>query len=106
MADWCGGDDMRDDNDWRLVGQEKWLKGVELVYRKYRQNPKNPDWDHDHCEFCNMKFFLKAGPDYLKEGYTTLDDYHWICSRCFEDFKDLFEWTVVPAEKSEKEKQD
>jgi len=25
----------------------------------------------------------------------TLDEYHWICKRCFNDFRDRFAWTVV-----------
>jgi transposase len=29
------------------------------------------------------------------EGYATLDDYHWICERCFQDFHGQFRWTVV-----------
>jgi len=86
---------MRSDNDWRLQGQEKYLKGIKLVRRKYRQYAKNPDWDHDHCSFCWVEFCLKENCDSLKEGYATLDDYHWICPTCFEDFKDLFNWEVV-----------
>jgi hypothetical protein len=34
-------------------------------------------------------------PDVLHQGYTTTDDYHWICETCFGDFKHLFEWIVV-----------
>jgi len=81
--------------DYRLTGQEKYLKGVKLVRCKYRQNPKNPKWDHDHCEFCSSTFCLEEHSDCLKEGYATLDDYRWICPTCFEDFKDLFGWEVV-----------
>lgn len=82
--------------DWRVSGQKRYLKGVKLVRRKYRQNPRNPDWDHDHCEFCWATFCLENHPDCLKEGYTTLDDYHWVCPTCFEDFKYLFKWEVLP----------
>jgi hypothetical protein len=95
--------EMREKDDWRLGGQENYLKGVKLVYRKYRQYAKSPSWDHDHCAFCWAEFFLGDGPEYLKEGYATLDDYHWICPTCFEDFKDLFLWTLVPVEEAEDE---
>ena len=63
-------------DDWRLRGQEAYLKGVELVRRKYRRYGNNPNWDHDHCEFCWVKFSV-ADSDSLNDGYATLDDYHW-----------------------------
>jgi hypothetical protein len=80
-------------SDWRLTGQEKFLKGVSLVkkpYRKYRE-----DWDHDHCEFCWTKF--SESPEDLHVGYTTLHDYHWVCQPCFNDFRQMFEWKVIPS---------
>lgn len=30
----------------------------------------------------------------LHEGYATDDNYHWVCTKCFNDFKDMFEWKV------------
>ena len=86
---------MVDPNDWRLQGQERYLKGVELCHRPYRRYPQNPSWDHDHCSFCWAKFMVEDVPDVLHEGYCTFDDYHWICSRCFDDFKELFGWRVA-----------
>jgi hypothetical protein len=38
---------------------------------------------------------VENAPEALHEGYCTLDDYHWICSECFHDFKELFGWRVV-----------
>lgn len=78
-------------NDWRLQGQEKYLKGVVLQRKKYQRY--RPGWDHDHCEFCGAKF-SEGLPDTLHEGYSTTDNYHWICDDCFKDFKDQFEWKV------------
>jgi len=80
--------------DWRRQGQEKYLVEAVLVHRPYSQRPNNPDWDHDHCEFCWAKFALFSGPDILKEGYSTEHDDHWICPACFEDFRVEFKWTV------------
>lgn len=77
-------------SDWRRMGQEKYLMGVLLVkkgYRKYRE-----EWDHDHCEFCMTKFSERPGD--LNEGYTTEDEYRWICEKCYEDFKEQFHWSV------------
>ena len=82
------------DDDWRLTGQEDLVAGVVLVRRKYRQYPTNPEWDHDHCFFCGAKFSLEDAPGLLHEGYSTEDEYRWICDRCFDDFKDRFRWTV------------
>jgi hypothetical protein len=50
--------------------------------------------DHDHCEFCGKKF--SESPEDLHFGYTTLDDYYWICEPCFNDFEQMFEWKVIP----------
>jgi hypothetical protein len=86
-----------DASDWRLQGQERYLSGAKLAYRRYRRYPKNPDWDHDHCEFCWAKFMLEERPDVFQEGYCTLDEYRWICSKCFTDFRERFHWEVVGA---------
>ncbi|HKR63596.1 MAG TPA: hypothetical protein VJZ00_07680 [Thermoanaerobaculia bacterium] len=84
---------MRDDNDWRLTNQLNYLRGADLCWRTYREY--QPGWDHDHCEFCNAKFDATNDPATLHEGYTTTDEYRWICTQCFEDFKDLFAWNVI-----------
>jgi hypothetical protein len=80
-------------DDWRRQGQERFLKDAKLVYRKYSQ-PRE-DWDHDHCEFCGAKFMESGGPEILKAGYVTDDDYRWICQQCFADFKGEFNWVVA-----------
>lgn len=82
---------MVSNHDWRLHGQENYLKGVNLVWRKWVR-PK-PTWDHDHCEFC-WASFSDLG-DNLREGYSANDNYNWICEKCFEDFKEMFEWAVL-----------
>lgn len=82
------------EDDWRRMGQERFLKGVTLVHRSYRRNPDNPDWDHDHCEFCGAKFVVDGESECLAEGYATQDDYHWVCPRCFEDFRAEFQWSL------------
>lgn len=83
---------MVDPNDWRLTGQEKYLKGVTL-YRKRYVAPR-PDWDHDHCEFCWAKFMDSDAPEIQREGYATEGDKKWVCSSCYEDFKHTFKWLV------------
>lgn len=77
-------------DDWRRQGQEEYLTGVALIHQQYR--PYRAGWDHDHCEFCGSKFSLQDGN--LIEGYTTQDQYRWICIPCFNDFKNEFGWLV------------
>lgn len=61
-------------DDWRLQGQESFLKGVELKKKTYKRYRK--DWDHDHCEYCGSKFSEKD--EDINKGYVTTDNYHWI----------------------------
>jgi len=79
-----------DSNDWRLMNQERFLKDVSLKHMIWK--PYRAGWDHDHCSFCFVTLSECEGD--LHEGYCTLDEYHWICEECFEDFKDMFGWKV------------
>ena len=85
---------MIEHNDWRLTDQERYLKGVSLRLKKYKA--PRPGWDHDHCEFCWARFMELDEPEILHEGYTTEDDYRWICQSCYNDFKDTFGWILEP----------
>jgi len=83
--------------DWRLAGQEAYLLGAVLGWKNWAPPADNPAWDHDHCEFCWQKFMTDDGPDVHRAGYTTEDQYHWICRRCFEDFRQKFKWKLKGA---------
>lgn len=83
------------EDDWRLNGQEH-MVGLTLFRRQWRQS--RPHWDHDHCEFCLAKFGAADEDKALSEGYTTDDEYRWVCNVCFSDFKDQFKWTIVEEE--------
>ena len=77
------------EKDWRLLnGQEEYLHGIALIHHSYR--PADSTNDHDHCEFCMIKF--GKGDDDLKQGYSTEDGNIWICAQCYNDFKTLFKW--------------
>ncbi len=78
-----------DKNDWRFQGQDKYLMNVQLMFSKFDNSVR----DHNHCDFCSEKF--SELEEDLHEGYCTLDKYHWICEKCFNDFKDMFKWQVV-----------
>ena len=82
-------------DDWRLQGQD-WLREELLRFQSYR--PPREGSEHDHCEFCWAKFMERDDPKIHREGYTTGDGYYWVCRRCFEDFRDLFEWKVVTSD--------
>lgn len=86
---------MKQKDDWRLGGHERHLRGVMVIRRKQRHYSRNPEWDHDQCQFCGATSSLLDNPDYLKEGYATTDDYRWICPVCYEDFKYDLDWKVM-----------
>jgi hypothetical protein len=59
-------------------------------------------WEHDHCSFCWSTFMsaevTKDDAEIINAGYTIARPERstfWICARCFDDFRDRFEWTVV-----------
>ena len=79
-------------DDWRNTGQETYLTGATLFFKKYE--PYREGWDHDHCAFCWAKFSTLI-PDCLMEGYVTEADDHWICPKCFDDFKEHFKWNLL-----------
>jgi hypothetical protein len=82
------------DDDWRLRGQEDVLAGATLYWRAWHQT--RPRGDHDHCEFCWAKFMDRDDvPDVLRAGYTTDDEYRWVCTRCAADFADRFQFKLV-----------
>jgi hypothetical protein len=83
----------RDEDDWRLHGQDTYLMAVTLFWKEYH-SPR-PDWDHDHCEFCWAVFAETEGAQILHEGYATQDNYWWICATCAREFKGRFRWTCV-----------
>lgn len=103
---WVSGDP---NNDWRLMGQEKYLAGI--VLRRMPYFLWSETWEHDRCEFCMAKFIPAdedkgvepehAGKPIQHAGYTNegvsdqRDHYWWICDECFEDFRDRFGWTLA-----------
>lgn len=82
---------MIEKDDWRLNGQEEFLRGQALYHRIWA--PHFPQSDHSHCIFCWAKFSELA--DTLHEGYLTQDSRHWICPECFRDFQAMFGWKVI-----------
>ena len=78
-------------------------KHVELLgkYKEYLEGDCCREFWHRHCNFC-MK---EITTDMNEECYCSEDGSDWICSECFNDFKERFGWKVfeniqdIPAEK-------
>ena len=85
---------MPTDNEWRLTNQLSYMRAATLTWRVYE--PPSESWDHDHCEFCFVKFLPPPVPEGTESaGYVTLDGGRWVCKRCYDDFQFLFEWCVA-----------
>jgi hypothetical protein len=82
-------------SDWRLTNQLNYLKGAVLVWRDYTTH--SATWDHDHCSFCWSDFTEAGRGGALTVGYCTIDQYHWVCEPCFNDFAAMFEWQVAAS---------
>ena len=78
-----------DTEDWRLRTQERYLMGVTLSRKNHPE--VRGSLEHDHCDFCMKKIGFAGEVDF---GYTTKDNYHWICDECFADFKSSFKWKL------------
>jgi hypothetical protein len=83
-------------NDRRLANQASYLSGVTLHWAQWHR--PRLEWDHDHCAFCWDKFMEEETSDVLHAGYTTADEYYWICPTCFQDFKEQFGWQLAVVE--------
>ena len=79
-------------SDYR-IDNAQWTRGAILHFRKYARFSDTRD--HDHCEGCWAKFMESGGPDVLTEGYSTEDNYRWICPECFRDLKDIMGWRLA-----------
>ncbi len=101
-------------DDWRRMGQEGYLLGAGLTWKRYQAF--SAKWEHEHCEFCFRKFMdpnyspqaaeaLRDEPEKQTDaGYTNVQAPNrpagkwWICKQCFEDFAEEFGWTVVDSD--------
>jgi hypothetical protein len=72
---------------------KEYLMGIRL-YEIHDFQPYSEQWDHEHCCFCWAEF--STHNDDLHEGYCSTDKKrnHWICPKCYDDFKDEFSWRI------------
>ncbi len=61
--------------------------------------PYRENWDHDHCVFCTAEISDRAIDEHTEynAAWATEDNYHWICPRCFDDFREQFDLKVATA---------
>jgi len=85
---------MIEKDDWRLtIPNDPIIKEKEWVFKTYI--PVSETWEHQHCMLCGDK--ISQYESTIHEGYasTSRKDYWWICPKCFNDFKEMFNWKVV-----------
>lgn len=82
--------------DWRITNQGQYLTGVALHKRPFCIRNGRDKWDHEHCEFCWAKIVpverVSEHPDFICEAYATIEGNRWVCPKCYEDFKEQFQW--------------
>ena len=85
----------RDKNKFYQIVERQATSFVEQMHRgqEYLTEDKLLHFWHEHCEFCWTAF--SAHEDDMHSGYCTPDYYRWICEECFQDFQEMFGWTVI-----------
>lgn len=85
---------MIEQDDWRLNfgNTPEFYASLTWSFKKWTQT--RPDWDHDHCDFCQTKISDSEIDQAVNEGWTDNDENHWVCAPCFKDFKDMYRWNV------------
>lgn len=74
-------------DDWRIRGQEGYLKDKYLKHIKF--NCELCFEDFDQCDFCYDIFDEGAS----EMAYYDPDTRHWVCEKCYKEFKSYFNWT-------------
>jgi hypothetical protein len=88
---------MTEQHDWRLAMASEPELYAKYTWRFKKWTQTRDHWDHDHCEFCNTEISAVVNDKILNDGWTNEDEYYWICSRCFNDFKNVFNFKVKSA---------
>lgn len=92
------------EEDWRLSqGDFDYIKNHVFKKQYFKSNKNN---DHDHCNFCWKKITdLEIDEEHDTFGYVTLNAHgqeEWVCEKCFNDFKDRFNFKVEDNNSVEK----
>ena len=85
-------------DDWRIGGQESYLKNKKLKHIKFSRSLVYEDYDQ--CEFCYDIFDDPNGNESNNlMAYYEPEKKVWICEQCYNDFKQYFNWTVEEDDK-------
>ena len=60
-------------------------------YEEYLLSDRVREFWHTHCMFC----LKEIATDMNEECYCSEDGSDWICSECFNDFQENFNWTAT-----------
>ncbi len=64
------------------------LIGKQFVYKVFTLRRIG---DHEHCNMCGEEFSgIEKSP---KWGYGAMDGIGWLCSECFNEYKEEYKWT-------------
>jgi len=85
---------MAEERDWRLDIAEEPSFFAKFTWKNTKWTQTRDNWNHDHCEFCGAEISDLSGKDIFNNGWTTEDEYYWVCDKCFNDFKDLYQWNL------------
>ena len=85
---------MIEEDDWRLSFGKPPSFYHQYVWSLKTWKCTRAHWDHDHCEFCKQKISDAEGPDIENEGWSHEQETYWVCSACFEDFREIYQWNL------------
>ena len=63
--------------------KEKFSK-KEFKLKKWKVPKDNPNWSHDHCDFCGAHISNKKGSE--NEAYIDNEESDYICKSCFKKY--------------------
>lgn len=77
-------------DDWRIMGQERYLMNKRLQCMKFDRSICIEDYTQ--CEFCWCTF--DEDPNEPLMAYFEPNEKVWICEECFNDFQKYFHWEI------------
>ncbi|MCR5808105.1 MAG: hypothetical protein K6G56_00930 [Clostridiales bacterium] len=82
-------DELINNGEWRLTAWEACQIGNCMQHRVFDRTIVIEDFDK--CSLCYERF--DTDEKHPQKAYYCPDNHRWVCEKCFNDFKDLFDWT-------------
>jgi hypothetical protein len=70
-----------------------------LAFRWERWTRPHPDWDHDHCFFCQACICDSGERGHYGHAFVLRsrdDSAFWVCRSCFKLVRSLLLWRIEP----------